>query len=126
MTKVIAIAFCTLFCSIVIKEENKTFSLFVSLAGAILIFITVSDKVYELFSQIISLSADVPAGMSYVKLMLKVLGVVLITGFTCDVCRDNGENALASFVETAAKTLVLSMIMPLFETIINIVTGLVK
>ena len=97
-----------------------------SLAGATLVFITVSDKVYELFSKVITLSKDVPVGLSYVKLMLKVLGVVLVTGFTCDVCRDNDENALASFVEIASKVIVLSMIMPLFETIINIITGLVK
>lgn len=126
MIKIVAIALCVLMCSIVLKQENKTFALVISLAGAVLVFITVSDKVYQLFSKIISLSSDVPVGLSYVKLMLKVLGVVLITGFTCDICRDNGENALASFVEIASKTVVLSMIMPLFETIINIVTGLVK
>lgn len=126
MIKIVGIAFCVLLCSILLKEQNKSFALLMSLAGATLVFITVSDKVYELFSKVITLSKDVPVGLSYVKLMLKVLGVVLVTGFTCDVCRDNDENALASFVEIASKVIVLSMIMPLFETIINIITGLVK
>lgn len=126
MAKVLGISFCILMCSLVVREHNKSFSLILSVAGGILSFLTISDKVSELFSSLMSLSASVPSGVMYVKLMLKVLCIVIITQFTVDICRDNGENALASFTEVSAKVLVLSLVMPLFETVISMVVGLVK
>mgnify|MGYP002770079701 FL=1 len=126
MAKVLGISFCVLMCSLVVREHNKSFALILSVAGGILSFLTISDKVSELFSSLMSLSASVPSGVMYVKLMLKVLCIVIITQFTVDICRDNGENALASFTEVSAKVLVLSLVMPLFETVISMVVGLVK
>lgn len=126
MAKVLGISFCVLMCSLVVREHNKSFALILSLAGGILSFLTILDKVGELFSSLMSLSASVPSGVMYVKLMLKVLCIVIITQFTVDICRDNGENALASFTEVSAKVLVLSLVMPLFETVISMVVGLVK
>lgn len=126
MAKVLGISFCVLMCSLVVREHNKSFALILSVAGGILSFLTISDKVGEFFSSLISLSASVPSGVMYVKLMLKVLCIVIITQFTVDICRDNGENALASFTEVSAKVLVLSLVMPLFETVISMVVGLVK
>lgn len=126
MAKLIGITFCVLLCGILIKSENKAVYFLLSLGGGILAFLSVSDKVSELFSGIIGLQSSIPACSAYVRLMLKILCIVLITGFTCDTCRDNGENALASFVETGAKAVIVAMIMPLFETILNAVNGLIK
>lgn len=126
MAKVLGISFCVLMCSLVVREHNKSFAFILSVAGGILSFLTISDKVGELFTSLMSLSASVPSGVMYVKLMLKVLCIVIITQFTVDICRDNGENALASFTEVSAKVLVLSLVMPLFETVISMVVGLVK
>lgn len=126
MAKLIGIAFCILLCGVLIKNENKTVYFLLSLCGGILAFLSVSDKVSRLFREIMSLGESIPAAQSYVRLMLKVLCIVLIVGFTCDTCRDNGESALASFVETGGKVIIISMIMPLFETVLNTVIGLIK
>ena len=58
--------------------------------------------------------------------MLKSLCIVIITQITVDLCRDNGENALASFTEISAKVLIISLVMPLFQAVITMVMGLVK
>lgn len=126
MAKVLGISFCVLMCSIIVKEHNKNFALVISVSGAILLFCTVSNKISEIFSSLMNLSQSVPSGVTYVKLMLKVLCIVIVTQLTVDICRDNGENALASFTELAAKVFVLSLVMPLLETVISMVVGLVK
>ncbi len=126
MVKVLGIAFCVLMCSLVVREHNKSFALILSVAGGILSFFTVSNKISELLSSLMSLSQTVPSGVMYVKLMFKVLCIVIITQFTVDICRDNGENALASLTEMSAKVFALSLVMPLLETVISMVVGLVK
>lgn len=126
MAKVIGVSFCVLMCSLIVKEHNRGFALILSVAGGVLSFLAISDKVSELYSALIQLSDTVPSGVAYVRLMLKALFIVIITQFTVDICRDNGENALASLTEISAKVLVLSLVMPLIETVISMVVGLVK
>lgn len=126
MVKVLGISFCVLFCSILLKERNKTFAVILSVAGCVLSFLTVSDKLSDLMSQLLSISETVDSTVSYVKLMLKSLCIVIITQITVDLCRDNGENALASFTEISAKVLIISLVMPLFQAVITMVMGLVK
>ena len=89
-------------------------------------FLTVSDKLSNLMSQLLSISETIDSTVSYVKLMLKSLCIVIITQITVDLCRDNGENALASFTEISAKVLIISLVMPLFQAVITMVMGLVK
>ena len=126
MVKVLGISFCVLLCSILLKERNNTFAVILSVAGCVLSFLTVSDKLSDLISQLLSISETVDSTVSYVKLMLKSLCIVIITQITVDLCRDNGENALASFTEISAKVLIISLVMPLFQAVITMVMGLVK
>lgn len=124
--KCIGISICVLFCSLLLRNYNKTFALIVSVAGSAILFLLVSHQLSEIISQISSISSSIHSTAPYIKLMLKVLGITLVTQFVVDICRDNGENALASMTETVAKILVVSIVLPLFETIISIVSGLVK
>lgn len=124
--KCIGISICVLFCSLLLKNYNRTFAVIVSVAGSSILFLLVSHQLSEIISKISQISSSIHSTAPYIKLMLKVLGITLVTQFVGDVCRDNGENALASMTEAVAKILVVSIVLPLFETIISIVSGLVK
>lgn len=126
MIKVLGIAICVLLCSLFIKNYNKTLSVILSIFGGITIFLLVSDKISEIMSSLITLSDSIQTSYEYIKLMVKVLGITLISQFVSDICKDSGEIALSSVVLLAAKIIVISMVLPLFEAIINIVIGLVK
>lgn len=124
--KCIGISICVLFCSLLLRNYNKTFATIVSIAGSAILFLLVSSQLSEIISKITQISSSISSTAPYIKLMLKVLGITLVTQFVGDICRDNGENALASMTESVAKILVVSMVLPLFETIISVVSGLVK
>ncbi len=65
-----------------------------------------------------SLCADTGYG-EYFKVMLKGLGVGVISGIGCDLCRDCGEEQLVSRLEFAAKTEILMLSLPLVKSIIE-------
>ena len=100
--------------------------LLVTVAGAGLLFYTVSKLAGSAFGILGDLKTAAGDTGAYIDLMFKILGISIVTQVVCDVCRDNGASALASQTETAAKILVLSLLLPLFQTVIGIVTGLVK
>lgn len=126
MTAVIGISLSALILAVIVRDYNKTISLIITVCASVMIFFRIAAGIYDIFAGINAISAGVESAGSYIRLMMKVLGIVLITQFVADLCRDSGENALAGQTETAAKILVLSMILPLFETVIKIISGLLE
>lgn len=126
MIKVTAITLISLLLIIILKDTRKEFAIILTVATVIVLFIFVSQYFKEIADKLFSLSSQSSTINSYISLMMKILGISLISQFVVDICRDSGENALASQTETAAKIIMLAVTFPLFETVINIVTGLLK
>ena len=124
MIQIAGIAAVCLLLTVLLRKENPTFALLVTVAGAGLLFYTVSKLAGSAFGILGDLKTAAGDTGAYIDLMFKILGISIVV--VCDVCRDNGASALASQTETAAKILVLSLLLPLFQTVIGIVTGLVK
>lgn len=126
MIQVFGIAAVCLLLAVFLKSQNKMFALLVTLGGAVLIFVISSDVAFNVFDALSDIEDSAGYTGTYVTMMLKVLGISIVTQVVCDICRDNGESALASQTEIASKIMVLAMLLPLFQTVIQIVTGLVK
>lgn len=126
MMQVFGIVAVCLLLAVFLKSQNKMFALLVTLGGAVLIFLISSDAAFNVFDALSDIEDSAGYTGTYVTMMLKVLGISIVTQVVCDICRDNGESALASQTEIASKIMVLAMLLPLFQTVIQIVTGLVK
>lgn len=126
MIKIVGISFVVLLCTIALKKYNFTYAVLLSICGAIILFFSISDKISELIDELKNISSSITGVTSYVALMLKVLSIILIGEFASEICRDNGENAISSVIETGTKIIIITMVMPLFTSILSIVTGLLE
>lgn len=112
--------------SVIIKDKNKSISVFLSLSGiCILLFIGI-DYIKAISERLSNIVSAIPSSAEYIKLIIKALIITVITQLVSDICRDNGENALASTAEIVTKSAVIIMVMPLFEAVLSIVNGLIK
>ena len=60
------------------------------------------------------------AGASqYVEIILKGLGIVILTQICSDICKDSGEGTLAGHIETLGKLELLLLCIPLIEEILG-------
>ena len=50
--------------------------------------------------------------------MLKAFSILTVGGVVSDVCRDNGENAVAGVVETIVKILAIACAIPTFTAVL--------
>ena len=57
----------------------------------------------------------------YSTVILKSLGIGILAQTTADVCRDNGEAALASKVEFAAKIIILLLALPILKALLELI-----
>ncbi len=126
MIRIAGIILISLLLIIILKETKKEFAIILSIACAVILFVTVANDFFNIVQRIFDLSTGIDNLDTYISLMMRILGISLIAQFIVDLCHDAGENALASQTETASKILILMMTLPLFETVVNIITGLLK
>ena len=62
----------------------------------------------------------------YLAVLVRVLGCTVITQFAADTARDNGEAALAGQVEFAGRALCVSMSLPLFKALLQLISTLAE
>ncbi len=126
MIKIVAFCIVTVLIAVVLKKYNSIYSVLISVAGCIFVFLMIAEDFFSIVSKVTSLASDFSYTYSYIKLMIKTLGICIITQIVSDMCIDAGEKAMSTIVETGAKVTVIAMMMPLFETLVNIISGIVK
>ena len=124
--KAVGVAVCVLFAALLIREKNRTLAALLSVGGACVLLASVFVPLRETVSRLRRIADAVPSGSEYLGLMLRVLAITLLTRLVSDICRENGENALAGVTEFCAKIAVTVLVLPIFETVITLVSGLIQ
>lgn len=95
-----------------------------AMAVAVLVTGAVLAAVLPVLAQIASLfdRAGLPA--AYVRTISKALGICWLTQLAADVCRDSREEAVATAVTMAGKLALLLLALPLLNTLLDTVGGL--
>ncbi|MDE5771493.1 MAG: stage III sporulation AC/AD family protein [Ruminococcus sp.] len=110
---------CSAIFAVLLRQHCHEQSLMIALAacvaviGGFMVFLAplVSD-VQDIFSQ---------AGISdsYISLIFKAAAVCFITQITCEICRDSGENAIASAAEMWGRGAVTFMSLPVLKALLE-------
>ena len=90
-------------------------------AAAVAMMTPIIDFVREVTE--ISLSDEMHEAIG---VLLRVLGIALLTHICATVCRDAGEGSLAYYVELGGKLEMIICALPLFKKIIEVATGLLE
>lgn len=61
-----------------------------------------------------------------ITLMLKALGICLLTQTTADVCRDAGDSSLATRAEFVGKGALLLLILPVFVQMVDLAVSIAE
>ncbi len=114
-----------LMCKITEKHSKEQAVLLV-IAVAVMIFFNITDSVPVVLDKMESLMDYSGLDREYVSILFKALGICWLTQFASDICRDCGEAAIASASEIFGKIQLVILAMPLFESLINVVTGILE
>ena len=123
MNHVLAVSAVAVFaavCGALIQKSNREIALLFSAAAAVLVFLYILPQVSELSGMIYELS-EAAETTEILAVLLKALGIVLVGRIAVSVCKDAGENALASGVEFAVKTAVLLAALPLLKSLLTMI-----
>lgn len=100
----------------VIKGE---YSLYIGLAGCIMIFLFVVGKLEQVIQMMEEISGILPIEGEYIKLLIKMVGITYITEFSQDICRDAGFGAVANQIGIAGKITLLVLGLPVIRSLLS-------
>lgn len=126
--KIVSIAGICITASIMCKlfsDNGKEYALYIKLAAAAAVMSMIIIFVSPIAETIRNIYSRAGADEEYLTVLFKALGICYITQFACDICRDSGENALASQAELAGKISLMIIALPLFESLADIVARLI-
>jgi len=121
--KIAAAALIAATLSLIVRQHKPEYSFFILIASGVLIYTLVLDNLIALINFITSMQSKMGTVGDFLPLVLKASGSALIISIASDICKDSGENALASKIETAGKFVLLSMALPLLRDVVTIITG---
>ncbi len=87
------------------------------IAAIVLNIIPEAEKLISLFDRFDGVSS---IGETSLKIMFKTFGILAVGAVVADICRDNGEGAVAGVVELGIKILAVSCALPVFTAVIEI------
>lgn len=96
-----------------LKTVKAEFAVYIGLAIALLIFLGMTDKLSELVEAMREIFQMVDLNQSYLGLLFKMLGITYVAEFASALCKDAGQQTIASQIEIFAKLTILVMSLPI-------------
>lgn len=119
----VKICFFAILCTVVgvvIKHLKPEFSPFVRIAGSVVVSTLVISIILPIVTYLTSLFEGSSLG-EYGGVVIKALGIALLTQICADICRDGGEGSAASGVELMGRLEILLLCLPMLENILSTV-----
>ena len=121
MIKILVISVVSVLLISLLKQYKSDYSFLLKLAAITVIsvltvgFFKDSDIELSFFNDLNN------ASPSYLPIIVKTLGIVIVTQIASGLCRENGEESISLIVELAGKISVFIICLPLIESLYTIV-----
>ena len=100
------------FSALILGQIKGEYAPLIRVGGTVIILGALSLQTAELLTEALSF-AQLEGISGYVKIMMKALGLCLVSKICSDICRDMGENAIGGGIELSGRLAILSLCVPL-------------
>ena len=112
--------------AIKIKDMDSGYGVILSMAGCVMVMYFVVSRFRQIADYIDRITAYISVNITYIDVILKMIGLAYVCQFSSDLCRDAGYNAIASLVEMAGKISLILLSMPVLMSVIDLVVKIVE
>ncbi len=111
---------------LLLKKGGPELALLVTLAAAAASFLYLSGLMEDLLSFLDELASIAGIDEQLLMPLYKTIGIALVVRVGGSLCRDAGESALGSVVETAGTVCAVLVALPLFRTVLGMLVELMR
>ena len=124
MLKIGIIAIVAVLLAIQFKGSRNEYSIYISLAAGIIIFIYGVSRLEFIIETINKIQGYIHFNTEYVGTLVKMIGITYIAEFAASICKDSGYQAIASQIEIFGKLSILAISMPVILALLETIESL--
>ncbi len=102
-----------------VKTVKPEYALWITVFSGILLGLAVIMKLETIVKELHFLQQYFANYASYIKLLIKIVGITYLAEFSSDLCKDAGANTLASQIELFGKLSILVLCMPIMTSLLE-------
>jgi len=106
---------------VVLKAQRPEIAVQISIVAGIFIFFLIAGKLSTVIGLLSDYADKANIDMSYLDILLKIIGIAYIAEFGAEVCRDAGESSIASKIELAGKVLIIVLAVPIITSLLDLI-----
>ena len=109
-----------------VRQLKPEFASLVILGGCSVILIAVAERFIEA-SQTVNTMLEL-AGIEEknVSILMRSLGIYVVTQFAADICYDNSSSSTAAAIELAGRVGTIILALPMLQTVAKIALGMME
>ncbi len=119
IAQVVGLALVTTIFLLILRQERPVMAVILSIVFSIVIFTFMMDKMASIIKVLQELSRRAEVNYFFFTSILKILGVAYLGEFAAAICKDAGEQAVASKIEFAAKIIIAVLALPIMIAILE-------
>lgn len=104
----------------ILKNNSSVYSAVARIALVFLIILSVMPQTKDIMDTLHRLEFNEYFSNEAISVMLKMFAILTMGSVASDICRDNGEIAVANGVDLSVKILAISCGLPVFSAVINV------
>ncbi|MGI6631653.1 MAG: stage III sporulation protein AD [Bacillota bacterium] len=107
-----------------IRKERPELSLGLTLVVGLMLFFMILPRLSSVVTVFGELATESGLEPLYFGIILKVLAISYVADLGASICRDAGEELIATRVEMAGKVLILVSALPIVQEVLNVIRAL--
>lgn len=121
MIKIAIFALVSVILSLFIGNMRREIGIWIAIITAIMIFLMLIGKLCKIAEVLRGLPEWIGISETYVRIILKMIGISYLAEFVSGVCKEAGQNVVASQVELFGKVSMVVISIPILEQLIDLI-----
>ena len=124
--KICVIAISGVILGAIIKSRTPAYGTIIQEGLVVVIVVSIIPDIKILLGALEELKQTENFSTQGLSVMLKVFSVLVVGSVCSDICRDNGESAVAGVVELSSKLRAFACALPVLTSVISLATSFLK
>ncbi|HZX46791.1 MAG TPA: stage III sporulation protein AD [Clostridia bacterium] len=123
--QIVGISIIAVILAVVIRQYRPELALQISVVTGLLIFFVVIFKMASVLDALRTFTGRMNIDTVYISTIFRIVGIAYIAEFGAQVCKDAGENSIASKIELAGKVIILVLAVPILMALMELIIEII-
>lgn len=111
--------------SILLRNSKPEFSMLIPVVVSFTVLACAMPYLIRITEELSRMASSAGINSSYMRIVIKVIGISYLVCITAELCKDAGENAIAAKIELGGKLIILAMAIPIINSLLNLVKEII-